>query len=250
MAQNISLMGATYSDVPAVLLPKATSGMAQFTDVTDTTAAAADVASGKYFYTADGTKTQGTASGGGGEWTTEDIARNLAPNGRIELTGNITIEYYALTRKPITSLFAPNARLSYGACHTCTSLKTAVYKDFGSTDQFRGCTSLEAADCRGGLSANCFYGCTSLTALVIRSAALVSLSNVSAFNNSPFASGKAGGTLYVPAALISSYQSASNWSTILGYPNNQIKSIESTHTDPTAPVDLTTHYIDGTLIPT
>ena len=189
-------------------------------------------------------------TGGGGEWTTEDIARNLAPNGRIELTGNITIEYHALTRKPITSLFAPNARLSYGACSACTSLETAVFKDFASTDQFRGCTSLEAADCRGGLSANCFYGCTPLTALVIRSDALVSLSNVSAFTNSPFASGKAGGTLYVPAALISSYQSASNWSTILGYPNNQIKSIESTATDPTAPVDLTTHYIDGTLIPT
>ena len=33
-------------------------------DVTDTTAEAADVASGKYFYAADGTKTLGTASGG------------------------------------------------------------------------------------------------------------------------------------------------------------------------------------------
>lgn len=41
-------------------------------DITDTTAAAADVASGKYFYTADGTKTLGTASGGGGyEWVDE-----------------------------------------------------------------------------------------------------------------------------------------------------------------------------------
>ena len=35
-------------------------------DVTDTTAAAADVGQGKYFYTAAGVKTEGTASGGGG----------------------------------------------------------------------------------------------------------------------------------------------------------------------------------------
>ena len=66
MAQNITLMGASYSDVPSVLLPKTGGGTASFTDVTDTTAAAADVASGKYFYTAAGVLTQGTASGGGG----------------------------------------------------------------------------------------------------------------------------------------------------------------------------------------
>ncbi len=66
MAQNITIMGASYSAVPAVTLPKTGGGTASFTDVTDTTAAAADVATGKYFYTAEGVRTQGTASGGGG----------------------------------------------------------------------------------------------------------------------------------------------------------------------------------------
>lgn len=66
MAQNITLLGASYSAVPAVTLPKTGGGTATFTDVTDTTAAAADVASGKYFYTAAGVRTQGTSSGGGG----------------------------------------------------------------------------------------------------------------------------------------------------------------------------------------
>ena len=66
MAQNITLLGASYSDVPAVTLPKTGGGTASFTDVTDTTAAASDVASGKYFYTSAGVRTQGTASGGGG----------------------------------------------------------------------------------------------------------------------------------------------------------------------------------------
>ena len=66
MAQNITLLGASYSNVPAVNLPKTGGGTASFVDVTDTTAAAADVASGKYFYTAAGVRTQGTNSGGGG----------------------------------------------------------------------------------------------------------------------------------------------------------------------------------------
>lgn len=66
MSQNITLLGASYSAVPSVLLPKTGGGTASFTDVTDTTAAASDVASGKYFYTSSGVKTQGTASGGGG----------------------------------------------------------------------------------------------------------------------------------------------------------------------------------------
>ena len=66
MAQNITLLGASYPAVPAVQLPKTGGGSATFTDVTDTTAAAADVASGKYFYNASGVRTQGTNSGGGG----------------------------------------------------------------------------------------------------------------------------------------------------------------------------------------
>ena len=65
MAQNITLLGASYSAVPSVLLPKTGGGTASFTDVTDTTAAASDVASGKYFYTAAGVRTEGTSSGGG-----------------------------------------------------------------------------------------------------------------------------------------------------------------------------------------
>ena len=66
MSQNITLMGASYSAVPAVTLPKTGGGTATFTDVTDTTATAADVSSTAYFYTAAGVRTQGTNSGGGG----------------------------------------------------------------------------------------------------------------------------------------------------------------------------------------
>lgn len=66
MAQDITLLGVDYADVPAVELPKTGGGTASFTDVTDTTAVAADVAQGKVFYLADGSQATGTSSGGGG----------------------------------------------------------------------------------------------------------------------------------------------------------------------------------------
>ena len=77
-------------------------------------------------------------------------------------------------------------------------------------------------------------------ALILRSPAVPSLGNINAFNGTPFASGGAGGTLYVPAALISAYQSATNWSTILGYANNAVLPIEGSIYE--------TQYADGTPI--
>lgn len=66
MAQNITLLGASYSAVPAVNLPKTGGGTARFDDASVTTATASDVASGKIFLASNGTITTGTASGGGG----------------------------------------------------------------------------------------------------------------------------------------------------------------------------------------
>lgn len=60
MAQNITLLGATYNDVPAVELPKSGGGTASFTDVSDSTASASDVASGEVFYNSSGTRSIGT----------------------------------------------------------------------------------------------------------------------------------------------------------------------------------------------
>ena len=60
MAQSIPLWGATYSNVPAVLLPKSTSGTARFTDATVTTATESDVASGKVFLKSDGSTASGS----------------------------------------------------------------------------------------------------------------------------------------------------------------------------------------------
>ena len=93
MAQNVTVQGASYSAVPSVVLPKTGGGSASFFDVSDTTAAAADVASGKYFYTSAGVKTAGTASGGSSftkigsttELTVSTTSTTAASAGTIEL---------------------------------------------------------------------------------------------------------------------------------------------------------------------
>lgn len=66
MAQNVTIAGRQYSAVPAIDVPKTGGGTATFTDVTDTTRIADDVRQGKYFFTASGVLTLGTATGGGG----------------------------------------------------------------------------------------------------------------------------------------------------------------------------------------
>lgn len=84
---------------------------------------------------------------------------------------------------------------------------------------------------------------SSLNTLIIRSTNyIIKLANINAFTGTPFASGGTGGTLYVPQSLISNYESATNWSTILGYANNSIEAIEGSYYE--------THYADGTTIPT
>ena len=65
MAKDITILGASYSAVPAVEVPQTGGGTARFDDVTVTTATAEDVAQGKVFVASDGTITTGTATGGG-----------------------------------------------------------------------------------------------------------------------------------------------------------------------------------------
>ena len=92
--RNISLLGATYNGVPAVQLPISGGGTATFTEVTDTTATAADVATGKYFYTAAGVKTEGTNSGGGGTSKNVQVLQSTSRTNSSSLTkvlGDLTV---------------------------------------------------------------------------------------------------------------------------------------------------------------
>lgn len=101
---------------------------------------------------------------------------------------------------------------------TCRSLVDVnIPKVTGiSTYAFQSCTSLMLLDLPAvtKIDANAFYGASKLNTIVLRSETVCTLSSTTAFTSTPFASSGTGGTVYVPSALITQYQQATNWSTL------------------------------------
>ena len=89
---------------------------------------------------------------------------------------------------------------------------------FGTTTAANACQLLEFCDIgkATGIAASAFANCYALQTLVLRkSDAICTLANVSAFTNTPMSGyNNLTGTVYVPQALISTYQTATNWSTL------------------------------------
>lgn len=95
---------------------------------------------------------------------------------------------------------------------------------------------------------NVFANCNVLSTVILRSTSLVTLGNVTAFNNNTFKSGGTGGTIYIPKALYDhlgdgtslDYKAATNWSTVDGYGTITWKAIEGSQYE--------NYYADDTAI--
>jgi len=221
-------------------------------DATTATATAEDIIAPKTALIATGVMTEGTGTGGGGI-DVNDLAMGTAPSGRMVLDTATAIEADSFKGKTaLTSIFASSVITfkSYGV-QNCPALKTFVSTKPNasfSSDSISSCSALEAIDVVGKtvntlvqFANNCFRKNTMLSTLIIRSQyGLPSLLAINAFAQTPFADGGTGGTLYVPQSLLSQYTQATNWSTILGYANNQILPIEGSIYE--------TQYADGTSI--
>lgn len=161
-----------------------------------------------------------------------------------DVTSNAESMFYgcsALKKLNLPSL----SRLVTGTIRACTSLQAVNFPSviYVAAHSARNCTNLKAIDFSKNVriaGGEAFAYDTALDTLVLRSDTVCPLETINNFTGTPFASGGAGGTLYVPSATISAYQSANIWSTILGYANNQIKAIEGSFYE--------THYADGTPI--
>lgn len=189
-------------------------------------------------------------TGGSGGIDVNDLVMGTAPSGRVVFDTATHIYPYALYQKTaITSIFVSSATVDGYAIQSCSALETFVSTKLNMGIGNYGiskCVALDAIDLagRGGASTayanNAFNGDTHLTKLIIRGSNVPTLGGTGTFTGTPFASGGTGGALYVPSALIASYQAATNWSTILGYANNQILPIEGSIYE--------TQYADGTPI--
>lgn len=168
-------------------------------------------------------------------------ATSLAKNGLNGLKGN-----YVLNAPNVTGVNTTAISDSTGLRYLVLPKATYVNANGNST----GVTSnLLGVDLGGtptssGLGTYAFQNHTKLATIVLRSNSVWKLSAINSLSNTLFASGKAGGTLYVPQAMIASYQAATNWSTILGYGSgaqNSIQAIEGSIYE--------TAYADGTPCP-
>ena len=133
----------------------------------------------------------------------------------------------------------------------CTNLEYVVNLFAALSSSFQGCSKLKGVDMtykagnEGIRQTSAFSGCAQLSTLVLRGTGIMQLANVNNFSNTPFASGGAGGTIYIPESLYehlgdgtaSDYKAATNWSTIDGYGTITWEKIEGSQYE--------NYYVDG-----
>lgn len=130
----------------------------------------------------------------------------LRANGAITTIGSNAFTGVSSAPMMIEEVYFPNA--------TLTSLATNT---FGSITAANACQHLQVIDIgyTSALAANAFTNCYALSTLVLRKTDSVCSITTTSLNNTPMSGyGGGTGTVYVPSALISSYQTATNWSTL------------------------------------
>ena len=118
----------------------------------------------------------------------------------------------------------------------CSSLVRVKFPNVKTANTYalRNCSKLEEADFPTitFLRASVFENDSQLKAVIIRTGSVCTLGNIYNFNNTPISSGT--GYIYVPAVLIDSYKTATNWTTYA----DQFRALESYTVDGTTTGEL------------
>lgn len=153
-------------------------------------------------------------------------------------------------------LFAPQARLGSNCCYGAKNIETAIVGAIDVQGGFRRYSTmalktldLQMSSSTTGFGTNCFQGCSNLDTIILRGSTIQKMSQLTAFADTPMASGGTGVTIYIPKSLhdhlgdgtANDYKAATNWSTYDGYGTITWKKIEGSAYDG--------YYADGTSIP-
>lgn len=140
-------------------------------------------------------------------------------------------------------------------CYSCAALIRASFRslDTSGTWFISNCPSLREVDLGllgskvTNISSSFFSGDSSLKTVVLRANnGVCVMNNLNAFDSTPFASGGTGGTVYVPRALIESYQKATNWSTLYAAGTCTFLALEDYTVDGTTTGEIDWDKINGT----
>lgn len=155
-----------------------------------------------------------------------------------------TIQEYAFYRKTALELvIAPKVKTvgqyAFYYCAQLSGLELPSVETVGGY-AFAYCLEIDTIDMPKAKSIGtyAFSNCAKLKTIILRAGSVATLANTTALYYTPFANSGTGGILYVPAALVDSYKAANRWSTILGYPNNQIRALEDYTVDGTVTGEL------------
>lgn len=147
-------------------------------------------------------------------------------------------EYAFYYHPQLTSIVLPLVtsvgKYAFQSCFQLTSIYLPLVTSVG-IGAFQTCYKLTSIDLPlvTSVGSVMFQSCTNLSCVILRAETVCALSSSNAFGGTPFASGKAGGTLLVPRALVDSYKTATNWSVIWGYGHNRFLALEDYTVDGT-----------------